>query len=177
MNYTWPSVLHVDQTQQYCLHSLLEVHKCHIDCFRATVKFSVRKGLWFPEQKLPLPHYITRCWWKLNIGEYLLLITLHYHLVVLLMLQHLSKSKEVFLPAAVLHRPRWHKGRGAQVARARAPAQCSVHHQSCFLQHWDTAVQTNTATQRWQIPSCSKLYWKLRALKHPYPWATKHPSY
>lgn len=124
-----------------------------------------------------LPHYITRCWWKLNIGEYLLLITLHYHLVVLLMLQHLSKSKEVFLPAAVLHRPRWHKGRGAQVARARAPAPCSVHHQSCFLQHWDTAVQTNTATQRWQIPSCSKLYWKLRALKHPYPWATKHPSY
>lgn len=53
-------------------------------------------------------------------------------------------------------------------------ALCTISHASC-----STGIQLskpNTATQRWQIPSCSKLYWKLHALKDPYPSANKRPS-
>lgn len=81
------------------------------------------------------------CYWLLS----------SYHLVFLLRLQHLSKSK-VSPSAAVLHRPHWHKGRGSQVAHARSlprarHRQCSLHHKPCFLQHWDTAVQTKWALE------------------------------
>lgn len=47
----------MEQTQ-HCFHSFMEVHEGHINLFRAMVKFSIRKGLYFLQKKLPVPHYI-----------------------------------------------------------------------------------------------------------------------
>lgn len=167
----------MEQTQQYCLHSLIEVHKGHINWFRATVQFSVRKGLWFPEQKLPLPHYITHCWWKLNIGEFLLSMTLQLSRGVFAasLLEQGGASGSSCPAQASLHKAGDHRGHmpGPSLGLGTDSALCTISHCPVALGH-SCPNQMDSGTQRWQMPSCSKLYWKLHALKDPHPSATKH---
>lgn len=66
----------MEQTQHYCLHSLLEVQEGHINQFRAMVQFAFRKGLQLPQAKVSSASLHHHCQGKLNIAEYLLAITL-----------------------------------------------------------------------------------------------------
>lgn len=101
--------------------------------------------------------------------------------MVLLRLQHLFRSREVFLSAIVLHsltgtqagEHRWHQPGPLPMGWAQA---VPLQHQPRFLRHRDTAGHTKWAlgTQSWQIPCCSELYWKLHTLQDPQPSATEH---
>lgn len=101
MNDRGSSVRHMEQTQQFCLHFLLEMHtltpsepQCHLQSEKVCSS----------QSKSILCLTASPAAWDskilLNIYQWLLS---NYHLVVLLRLQHLFRSKEVFLSAVVLH--------------------------------------------------------------------------
>lgn len=121
----------MEQTQQYCLHSLTEVHKGHINWFRATVQFSVRKGLWFPEQKtssasLHHPLLVKVKYWWISVINDSAVITWSFCSISL-------RARRCFwqqLSCTGLTA----QGRGSQGAHARSPPraghrQCSLHNQ------------------------------------------------
>lgn len=99
--------------------------------------------------------------------------------MVLLRLQHLFRSREVFLSAVVLHSLTGTKAgeqRGTRqvpcpgLGTGRAPAASAT-----LPAALDTAAHTKWAlgTPSWQSP-CSELYWKLHTLQDPQPSATEH---
>lgn len=146
-----------EQTQQFCLHSLMEVHEGHIQSSEPRCHF--QKSSVIPRTKAspaspPHPLLVKVQYWWISIIDYS-----QMDWILMDLLRYLLKSKEVFVSAAVLHSPHWHWGRGPQVAHATLPARA-------LLQHWDTAGQTKQALgmQRGQIPCCCKFFWKLRIL-------------
>lgn len=88
--------------------------------------------------------------------------------------QHLLKSKEVFLSAAVVHRAHWHETRGSQVAHARSPVQGWARAVLSAPSARLPAALGHSNADQTKMTNSSLFYWKLHALRDPRSSATKH---
>lgn len=137
----------MEQTQQFCLHFLLEMHtltpsepRCHLQSEK--VCSSQSKSI------LCLTASPTAGDSKILLNIYQWLLS-NYHQVVLLRLQHLFRSKEVFLSAAVLHsitgtkagEHKWHQPGPLPTGSAL----CTISHASC-----STGTQLATPNGLWE---------------------------